>query len=799
MVFRATTLPSVLTGALLTSMAYSVALPVQAQTLVQQSMNIQIAASPLEQALNNLGQQAGIVLVFSPELTEGLTSEGLSGTYTLEQALSHLLVQTGIRFDVKGNTVVLIKHEVSHDSAMVLDPIRVTATRQNLALNELAHSVTVINHEQLSRQLQTSRNLGEVLAKSVPGIAPASQTLTNFNQSIRGRNLLVLIDGVPHNTNRNISRDLVNIDPASIERVEVLRGGSAVYGSGAAGGIVNIITRHNEKGASTTVGLSSNLNKLTGDGLGYRAEQYFGGGSQDFDYSLNLALEQQGARFDSDGDRIAPEPSQGDLSDTGSINLVGKLRWVLEGGTLSLSANHFDAKQDTDYASDPSVAALPAGSAKARAISGLQLDKQNRTRNSVVNLAWSADETALGSLDAQVYYRDYFARFNPFDGRPYSSWNALAQTYLKSENLGGRLTLETKINENNLLRWGLDLNREKSEMPVTTYDGTAFDNSGGLIFIDTGDRTFMPPITQENVGLFALFESDLTDRLRWETGVRYEYVSASFDDFVTLGQGNAIKGGSLNYDDLLFNTGVIYNISDASELYANFSQGFELPDIGLRLRYAPAGFDISNSELEPIKTDSYEVGVRNDWGDTQASATIFYNTSKLGQTTIQNFSLALPRSEERIYGVEMTLDHQLTDHWKAGGLLTWMKGERYDTSAQKWKALNGYRIPPLQLNTYIEYETDYQWFHRVQVNYSGDRDDAFDDQVGFGSRDVDAYTTVDYQTRYEVGRHGINFGIENLLNEDYFTVYSQLLRNNNNTSHIASPGITMKASYQYRW
>lgn len=680
-----------------------------------------------------------------------------------------------------------------------LAPLVVSATRQGMAVDELAHAVTVIDREQLDSQFQTSRNLGEVLAKTVPGMAPASQTLTNFNQSLRGRNLLVLIDGVPQNTNRNISRDLMNIDPANIERIEVLRGASAVYGSGAAGGVVNIITRSNETRTSTTLGLQSSLTKVDEDGLGYRAEQHLGGGNDSYDYGLNLAWERRGAFFDADGDRIAPEPSQGDLSDTDSLSLAGKLRWFFDGSTLTLSANHFDAEQDTDYASDPAVAALPAGSVKARAISGLQLDKQNRTRNSLVNLAWSADQTLLGSLDAQAYYRDYHARFTPADGRNWSTWGVLGQTFQDTETVGARMALSTELSEASLVRWGMDLSREKSEAPITTYDGDAFDNSGGLEFINTGDRTFMPPITQDNVGAFVQLEHDFSDRLRGELGTRYEYASAEFDDFTTLGQGNDIEGGEVSFDDFLFNTGLVFDVTRTSELYANFSQGFELPDIGLQLRYAPTGFDITSSQLKPIKTDNYEIGARSDWGRTQTSVAVFYSRSDLGHPTIENFSFVQPRAKERIYGVEATVDYLVSDNWLLGGLVTWLEGERYDDGDQRWEALNGYRIPPVQVRTYAEYTPSDRWFHRLQVNYSGSRDDAFEDQVGFGSREVESYTTVDYHARYQINQHKVSVGIENLLNEDYFTVYGQLLRNNNNTSHIPASGVTLKTTYQYQW
>lgn len=684
--------------------------------------------------------------------------------------------------------------------AAELEAVTVNATRQNMAADELAHAVTVIDREQLETQSQTARNLGEVLAKTVPGMAPASQTFTNYNQSLRGRNLLVLIDGIPQNNSRNISRDLMNIDISNIERIEVLRGGSAVYGSGAAGGVINIITRRNQDVATTTLGLQSALTKVDEDGLGYRAEQYVGGSNEKYDYGINLAWDRNGAFYDADADRIAPEPSQGDLSDTDSFNVGGKLRRFFDSGTLTLSANFFDAEQDTDYASDPAVASEEPGSVKARAIPGLKLDRQNRVRNNLFNLGWSSASTPLGSLDAQAYYRDYHARFFPADGRTWSTWGVIGQTVLDSETVGSRLTLNSDLGDDTLVRWGLDMSREKAESPITTYDGAAFDNSGGLVYVETGDRVFMPPLTQDNLGVFAQLEHYFTDKVRAEVGTRYEYVEGSFDDFTTLGQGNDIEGGDVDFDDFLYNVGLVYMVTDASDVYANFSQGFELPDLGLQLRYAPAGFDVTSSELEPIKTDNYEIGTRSDWGNTQTSLALFYSESDLGQVNIKDMSFVLPRTEERIYGAEATLDHRLTRAWKVGGQVYWMEGESYDKDERDWNALNGFRIPPLQARAYAEWSLE-DWVHRLQVNYSGSRDDAFKDHdgAGFGNRKVESYTTVDYHTGYRTGRHSVDLGIENLFNKDYFTVYGQLLRNFNNTSHIPASGITMKVSYQYQW
>lgn len=74
-------------------------------------------------------------------------------------------------------------------------------------------------------------------------MADSSHTITDYGQTLRGRGTLVLLDGMPLNTNRDSARNLASLDPNNIERIEVLRGSSALYGSGATGGIVSITTR----------------------------------------------------------------------------------------------------------------------------------------------------------------------------------------------------------------------------------------------------------------------------------------------------------------------------------------------------------------------------------------------------------------------------------------------------------------------------------------------------------------------------------------------------------------------------
>lgn len=155
-----------------------------------------------------------------------------------------------------------------------------------------------------------------------------------------------------------------------------------------------------------------------------------------------------------------PEPSQGDLFDSNIYNIGGKLGLHIdENQRIQLAVSHYDARQDSDYATDPSVAKLPAGSVPANAIKGLDLDEQNRIRNTLVNLEYENLDILGSRLSAQMYYRDYFTRFTPFDARAVATRGGnVDQIMQNSEVFGSRLTLRTPLGESGsteLVGWRL--------------------------------------------------------------------------------------------------------------------------------------------------------------------------------------------------------------------------------------------------------------------------------------------------------------------------------------------------------
>ncbi|WP_308366755.1 MULTISPECIES: TonB-dependent receptor [unclassified Microbulbifer] len=685
------------------------------------------------------------------------------------------------------------------------EEIQVTGSRLDTPVMSPARQVTTIAREDIQLQLNAGGSLAEIIAREVPGMGQPSQSFTNYAQSLRGRDILVLIDGVPMNTNRGVSRDLFNIHAENVEKVEVVRGGNAIYGSGATGGVIFITTRQAAAGHEKETGFSlSAPTDYDADGANYRFRQGFFGTAESFDYALNLVSERRGANFDAEGDRIAPEPSQGDMFDADIWSLNAKLgRNFGSDQRLQLTGLYHDADQDTDYASDPSVTAEPLHSVRAQAIKGLQMENQNTAENTVVSLDYFNRNIAGSALHAQIFHRDYLTRFYPFDARTRSNNRHLAQTELEATVYGGRLTLTTPFSDGTELMWGMDLQRDESAMPVLTYDGDAYDQSGGLVFDYTGRKTYMPPITHDSAAAFAQLHHRFDERWAFDGGLRHEQVEMSFDDFVTLPQTlepdpAVTRGGTVDYDASLFNASLVFTPGGNSEWYLAFNQGFELPDVGLQVRNANSDFDIHSSQLEAIETDNIEIGWRGNWDAVQASLALYRSTSDLGRVQTENFGLTLSRSEEKISGVEATLDFQVDDQWSGGVTVSRAKGEEKSSGADGFQDMNGFRIPPLKMTAYSQYRSAGQ-LHRLQLLYSASEDFRLDGVAGFGRRTVDSYTTLDWLSRWNLNTGSIELGLENLLNEDYFTVYGQLLRSSTNTSHIPARGRTLRLGYRVDW
>ncbi|MFY9431218.1 MAG: TonB-dependent receptor plug domain-containing protein, partial [Acetomicrobium sp.] len=141
---------------------------------------------------------------------------------------------------------------LAQEEPITVAPELVTGSRLAESLDEVPQATYVITAEEIERS--GARTLSEMLDK-IPGISTLRKNSWTQDDRIKMRGLdlevLVLVDGVPFmpvNYDDMFTADLRSIPLESIERIEVVKGaGSALYGSMAAAGVINIITKTPDK------------------------------------------------------------------------------------------------------------------------------------------------------------------------------------------------------------------------------------------------------------------------------------------------------------------------------------------------------------------------------------------------------------------------------------------------------------------------------------------------------------------------------------------------------------------------
>jgi iron complex outermembrane receptor protein len=686
--------------------------------------------------------------------------------------------------------------------AGVSEEITVSGLQSRVPLAEVSSSVTVVDAEELGESIRTSATLADALGKVVPGLSPGSGSASIYGQTIRGRSMQILVDGIPLTTLRNTSRDLVSIDPSMVERVEVLRGTTALYGDGATGGLINIITRQPERGSmqfATDLSFASSLSHAQ-DSAGARLTQSITGGANRFDWRADISVEQTGAAFDADGDRIPADPyGQGGVAESDSYSILAKAGFATtDDSRLTLSATTHNVEQDTEWTTDPSVNSLPARSVKSRAIRGVDFDHPQGSDNRLLQLAWE-DRSLLGStVRTQAYLREYETVFTPFDGRNLAIYgHQIFQSRLESESRGLRADVQTPLPLRGVtLYWGLDAGSEKTAQPVWIIDPAVYDQSGGRTFRAIDDRPWVPLIDKQNQAAFAQLEWMASERWLLRGGVRHDRVQADIPTFSTLANAT-IEGGAREFSDTLVNAGVVYYVRPRSRVFLSYSEGFSLPDIGLVLRSAPANASLDTLPFAPQIVEGWELGWSTERGPLDWSVATFYSTAELGTSTA-GFNQPIVRAPERVYGVEADFAFRASERWSTGANASWTEGKSDPNRDGIYTYLNNYRVAAPNASVWLEHQTTRAWSNRIQMLWSGDRD-RFGTSTAFGERPIESYQVVDLLSSFNLSRGVLTIGVQNLLNERYFVRDAQLLRSGRNDSHAAAPGTILRLGWSIRY
>ena len=706
------------------------------------------------------------------------------GTYRLvASAVGHARTATALTLEGGSRQVTLRLRARRYG----LDEVVVSATRSRQDLGSVASSVSVLDPQALEAQSAVTGDFGDILAQTVPGLAPSNGALSNFGQTLRGREPFVMIDGVPQTTPlRDGARSLRTTSPETIERVEVVRGASALYGYGATGGAINVITKAPTPGleATTEVGVRASEADVSESFTG-RLHQSVSGRVNGVGVVASGTYERWGQFYDGRGTLIAQDPrGQGGLAGADEGSLFGKVDVpIAPSQRLSASVNYYSFRQELEYGREPGVYGETPTS-PTTAVGTLPPENPG-TDNLVAEVRYEHEALLGGQGSVQVYAQDFetyfgYSTFIPGGG----------QSLIESTKFGLRLDATTPLGltDGSQLLWGVDALRDQTAQPLV--DG----------------RTFAPEMTQTSAAPFAQLRVPVGRRLTLRGGARYEALSLDVVDFTTLreeidtnGDGtpdarNDVEGGTLTYDNVAFNAGAVVAVAEPVDVFASFEQGFAVSEVGRALRgTAAASVEVLDPEAKTV--NSYETGVRLGLPRVDATATGYYTTSDLGSSYGPDFQIV--RAPEHVYGVELTADVQVADPVVAGGTFSWIKGlQDADDDGSYETPLPGNRIPPEKMTGYVEVTPLDGWTGRLQVLYSGHRD-VFPQSTAYAQGSVSSYTVFDLSSRVDVGPGALTVGLENLFDTYYFPVRSQYPALNG--SYTPAPGRTVSLSYAVTW
>lgn len=272
---------------LLAAMTWLAAMPGNARA--EAAIGFDQPALPLAQALNRIAERAGISVVIEGSVA-GLTSPALRGPLTLRGALETALAGSGASYGFTSDGSLTVRLPVARglagEAGVTLGTIVLTATSHPQQLIDAPATMTVLPAAGFGSRPTAS--LADVM-RDVPGLSvspPGREGLPAI--TLRGMGqpyVLFMVDGRPLSASEEASYNGHGLNSkigflppvAALDRIEIIRGPmSALHGSGALGGVVNLITRS----IPETWGGSLELGRSVGSGHqddGGEARFFFGG------------------------------------------------------------------------------------------------------------------------------------------------------------------------------------------------------------------------------------------------------------------------------------------------------------------------------------------------------------------------------------------------------------------------------------------------------------------------------------------------------------------------------------------
>lgn len=764
----------------------------------------EVPPGPLAGALNSFARQAGITLSFSPAQVEGQQSPGLRGETTVPGAFSRLLAGSGLEAVSPDGAVYTLRaaapaaaspaRAATIPGAVELPEINVVATAEQ-ALKQ-APGVSLITTEDI-RRMPPVNDIAEIV-RTMPGVnlsgnSSSGQYGNNRQIDLRGmgpENTLILIDGKPvrsrnavrmgRSGERNTRGDSNWVPADAIERIEVIRGPAAArYGSGAAGGVVNIITRPptDEYHGSVTLYTLQPEDRDEGDGrrvtlnlsgpttlpgLTFRA---FGNFNRTDADSLDLNRAASGV-----GPNDTP-PAGREGVENRDVN--GLLRWDIT-ALQSLELELGYSRQGNIYAGDRAVSSTGSALLNQLANEGAETNIMTRTTASLLHRGdWGwADSRLLFLYEGTVNKRLNEGLAGSTEGS-INTQNGFSSAYLNNYTVNGELNIPLEFLAPQRLTVGAEFFRENLDDAQSMTQSQA---TGGVIpGLPSGARS--PSSSADLASVFVEDNIYATSRLVLTPGVRFDHHSEfganwspSLNASYELFDGFSVKGGIAR----AFKAPNLYQ-SNPNYLYFTMGNGCPngFPSLG-------AGCYVQgNADLEPETSLNKEIGVSYNRGEFSTSLTYFHNDYRdkitaglipVGQTASRGRIFRWENTPEAVVqGIEGNIFIPVLESLSWNTNATYMIESKDKTTGQPLSL-----IPEYTINSTLDWQARDDLSFRAGLTHYGKQEARTVGLTGFANEGPELwerkpYSVVDISGTYHITENTrFTAGILNLFDKQLF-------------------------------
>jgi iron complex outermembrane receptor protein len=472
-----------------------------------------------------------------------------------------------------------------------LDEVVVAASRLPVLLKNNPGSLSLVTPEILSGMTKTAG--AEEALRLTPGVRIDNQhDGERVHVSIRGQGILterglrgigVLIDGIPVNDPSGFAPDLYDVDWSTANKVEVLRGPSAsLYGGGGAAGVLDIIT---DNGGSKPVG--GELNQTIGSNGFFKSLLQVDGTNNDIDYRLSYSRTMGDGYRDHQAfwgnklyEKINFNPSK-KFSLTQIISHTDYFQQNPEG----LNLGQFDNLRQANPDANP-------------------FNEYQKTNRTTIGFHGKYKFSELQDLEVTSYFRFW-------NYKETSNKNA---EYRNITNPGTSIQYNLHVNGSNIkndisigsdLKWQ-NIGLYKMQSASNPQRKESIDETN----LETNTMLANQIISQKSIGVFALYRMAI-GKINFTGSIRSDDMNNELTNKML---GLDSSKTSKNFKKVSARLGASYSISNAVNVFADWSQGF-MPPSTEELASNPVGYSGFNTHLVPATSGCSEIGIRGFYSE----------------------------------------------------------------------------------------------------------------------------------------------------------------------------------------